>query len=82
MNDDDRRSKINKMQYEINTEWQEKVQPAVFAVNTQSFTPFRLMFGSDSDPFGLIKLVIGCIEDIFEDNISDDGKSVIGKVLP
>ena len=71
------------MQYERDTEWPEKLQPAVFAANTQfkrsiSFTPFRLMFGRDCDPFGLLKLVTGSLEDdIFEDDISDDGKSVI-----
>ena len=70
------------MQYERDTEWPEKLHPAVFAANTQfersiSFTPFRLMFGRDCDPFGLLKLVIGPLEDIFDVNVSDYGKSVI-----
>ena len=74
--------KIYNLQYERDTEWPEKLQPAVFAANTQfkrstSFTPFRLMFGRDCDPFGFLKLVIGSLEDIFEDDVSDDGKSVI-----
>ena len=39
------------------------------AANTQfkkytSFTPFQLMFGRDCDPFGLLKLVTGSLEDI------------------
>ena len=70
------------MQYERDTEWPEKLQPAVFTANTQfkrstSFTPFQLMFGRYCDPFVLLKLVTGSLEDIFEDNVSDDGKSVI-----
>ena len=70
------------MQFERDTEWPEKLQPDGFAANTQlkrstSFTPFRLMFDRDCDPFGLLKLVSGSLEDIFEDDVSDDGKSVI-----
>ena len=42
-----------------------------------SFNPFRLMFGRDCDTFGLLKLVTVSLEDIFEDDISDDGKSVL-----
>ena len=70
------------MQYERDTEWPEKLQPAVFEVNTQfkrstSFTPFRLMFGRDCDPFGLLKLVTGSLEEIFKDIVSDNGRLVI-----
>ena len=70
------------MQYERDTEWPEKLQPGVFAANTQfkrstSFTPFRLMFGRDCYPFGFLKLVTGSLENIFEDDVSDDEKSVI-----
>ncbi len=71
------------MKYERDTEWPDKLQPAVFAANTQfkrstSFTPFRLMFGRDCDPFGLLKLVTGSLENIFEeDNVPDDVISVI-----
>ena len=56
-------------------------QPGV-ATNTQfkrstSFTPFQLMFGRNCDPFGFLKLVNGSLEDIFEGDVSDDGKLVI-----
>ena len=70
------------MQFERDTELPEKLQPAVFAANTQfkrstSFAPSRRMFGSDCDPFGLLNLVTGSLEDMFENHVSDDGISVI-----
>ena len=64
------------MQYERDTEWPEKLQPAVYAANTQ----FKrsTSFTRECDAFGLLKLVTGSLEDdIFGDDISDDGKSVI-----
>ena len=65
------------MLYEGDTGWPEKLQPAVVAANTQfkrstSFTPFPLMLSRDCNPFGLLKLVTGSLEDIFEDDVSDD----------
>ena len=70
-------SKINMMQYERDTEWPEKLQPAVFAVNTlfkrsTTLIPFRFMFCRDCDIFDLLKLVIGSLEDKFGDDVSDD----------
>ena len=55
------------MKYERETEWPDKLQPSVFAANTQykrstSYTPFRLMFGRECDPFGLLKLITGAQE--------------------
>ena len=67
------------MKYERDTEWPEKLQPALFAANTQfkrstSYTPFKLMFGRECDPFGLLKLITGTPEDtnIKEDESIDD----------
>ena len=56
------------MKYERDTEWPEKIQSAVFAANTQfkrstSYTPFKLMFGRESDPFGLLRLITDTPED-------------------
>ena len=44
------------------TEWTEKLQPAVPAVNTQtkkstSYTPFYLMFGRNFDSSNLLNLI-------------------------
>ena len=69
------------MQYERETEWPEMLQAAMFAVNTQfkrnaSLTPFQLIFGRDCDPFVLLKLVTGSLVYIFEDNLSNNVKSV------
>ena len=71
------------MKYERDTEWPDKLQPAVFAANTQfkrftAYTPFRLMFGRECDPFGLIKLITGTPEgtEIQEGESIDDGIQV------
>ena len=50
------------------TEWLDKLQPAVFAANTQfkrstTCTPFRVMLGRECDPFGLLKLITGTPEE-------------------
>ena len=58
------------MQYERDTEWPEKFQLAVFAANMQ-------YLDRDYNPFGLLKLVTGSLEDLFEDDVSDDEKSVV-----
>ena len=52
------------MKYERDTEWPDKLQPAVFAANNQfkrstSYTLIELMFGRTSDPFPLLKLITG-----------------------
>ena len=67
------------MKYERDTEWPEKLQPAVFVANIQfkrstSYTPFKLMFGRECDPFGLLKLITGTPEhtNIKEDSSIDD----------
>ena len=67
------------MNYESNTEWPEKLQPTVFAANTQfkrstSYATFKLMFGRECDPFGFLKLITATPEDtnIKEDESTDD----------
>ena len=69
--------------YERDTEWPDKLQPAVFAVSTQftrstSYTQYRLMFSRYCDPFGLLKLITGTPEEteIHEEESIDDGIQV------
>ena len=50
------------MKCDGDTEWTEKLQPAVFAANTQSkkstsYTPFYLMFGRNFDSSNLLNLI-------------------------
>ena len=77
-------SKINKMMNERDTEWPDKLQPAVFATNTQykrstGYTPFKLMFGRSTDPFNLLEFLTGATEvsPSNEDRLSDDEQMVI-----
>ena len=54
--------KINKMMCSGDTEWTEKLQPAVLAANTQTklstgYTPFYLMFGREFDSSKLPNIV-------------------------
>ena len=54
--------KIYKMKCDGDTEWTEKLQPAVIAANTQtkkstSYTPFYLMFGRNFDSSNLLNLI-------------------------
>ena len=62
------------MKYERDTEWPDSIQQALFAANTQfkrstSYTPFRLMFGRECEPFSLLKLITGIPKDT---NIQED----------
>ena len=50
------------MKCDSDTEWTEKLQPAVLAANTQtkkstSYTPFYLMFGRNFDSSNLLNLI-------------------------
>ena len=73
---------INKMQYAKDTEWPNKHQPRVFSQHSvqksTSYTPFRLMFGREWYPFGLLKLITGTEEDkLVQENITDDGLLIV-----
>ena len=74
--------KVSKMKYERDTEWSENLQPAVFAAKIQfkrsnSYTPFKLIFGSECDLFGLLKLITGTRDDTnIKENKSIDDEQV------
>ena len=71
------------MRAESGGEWPSKLQPAVFAANTQikkstGFTPFRIMFGRDHRPEYLLNLTKSDSDDtiIPEDDISVDDNPI------
>ena len=56
------------MRFEKDSEWPDKLQSAVFSINTQfkratGFTAFRFMFGRECNPFPLLNLISGAHDD-------------------
>ena len=76
------------MKFEKDSEWPDKLQSAVFSINTQfkratGSTAFRLMFGRECNPFPLLNLISGAHDDTqdTQNHYFDDEETVLIYVL-